>query len=137
MKASTSALLVGLVAVPAYFAFANTADIAKEWRGTVGKAGDIPVTLKIIKAKTGDDAGTVKWGEPYKCTSHLEYITEKDKEWSFTLRKGYGPFCDSVNGGKLYLKLISKAELQYRMEPPKTTPPKTQIPSQETVLTSP
>lgn len=133
MKTLPSALLLACVlATSSSFAASGTADIAQKWVGTVKKGQDaVPVGLLLVAVQTGGAAGPIKWGEPYRCTSQLEYITQESGSWIFTLRKGYGPFCQSVDGARLYLKAGVGKTLQYRL-----LSPKDRSVLQETVLTA-
>ena len=121
MKTLSSALLLScLLATSACSAEPGTDNIAKKWTGVVKKGQEpVPLTMQLTSVQIGATAGTIKWGEPYRCTSQLEYVTQENAEWIFTLRKGYGSFCDSVNGGKVYLKYGPGKTLQYRLLSPK------------------
>jgi len=99
----------------------DTSDIAKSWRGTVHirDGRPIPVQLKIVKARLGDDAGTIRWGDPYRCESRLEYAAIENGVWDITPRKSNGPFCDSVEGGEVLLKYTAGAKLEFQLLAPK------------------
>lgn len=132
MKFSHAALLSSAILfVAPSFAAAGTADIAKVWTGVVAPGMDTPVILTIKSAQPGGDAGTIKWGQPYTCTSQLVFVNQTDGAWVFTTQKGVGTFCVSMNGGKVYLRPArSKTDLQYRLNAANGAP------KQETVLSS-